>query len=109
MKPDIPESTQYESLIGVKVESNKPSSLVDFLDIEDDDERKEWEKHWIGMPEYVQEENPPYKRVIVSFRNEEDYKEFAKLVSQNLTIKTKSIWYPKLDRDENSLKRWIEE
>ena len=40
---------------------------------------------------------------------EEDYEEFAKLINQNLSEKTKSIWHPKLDRDANSLRRWIEE
>ena len=61
------------------------------------------------MPEYKQENNPPYKRIIVSFRNKEDYDEFSQLISQNLTDKTKSIWHPKLDREANMLTRWIEE
>ena len=70
---------------------------------------KLWKKHWVGMPEFIQENNPPYKRIIISFRNEDDYNEFAKLVDQNLSDKTKSIWYPKLDREANSLLRWVEE
>ena len=109
MKPEIEESTQYESLIGVKEDTFKQSTLSDFLGIDDADESREWEKHWIGMPEYTQEDNPPYKKLIVSFRCKEDYEEFSKLIDQNLTVKTKSIWHPKLNRDENSLRRWIEE
>ena len=105
----IDESTEYESLIGTKVEIEKQSSLSEFLGIEEEDERKEWEKHWINMPEYVQEDNPPYKRLIVSFRNKEDYDEFSTLIDQKLTEKTKSIWHPKLDREANTLLRWIEE
>ena len=97
-----------ENCIGVREELPQQGSLVGFLGIEDEDERREWEKHWVGMPEFVQEDNPPYKRIQISFRCEEDYKEFAALVEQNLSEKTKSIWYPKLDRDENTLKRWIE-
>ena len=73
MKPDIVESTEYESLIGYKEEIPKPATLYDFLGEEEPDERKEWEKHWIGMPEYTQEDNPPYKKINVSFRNKEDY------------------------------------
>ena len=45
----------------------------------------------------------------VNFRNEEDYLAFAKLIDQALTDKSKSIWYPKLDVEENSLNRWIVE
>lgn len=86
------------------------------MDLSDDeleqisaDDDHDWEEHWVGMPEFDQEDNPPYKKIFLNFRNEEDYKAFAKLIGQNLTEKTKSIWYPKLDVDDNMLKRWIEE
>lgn len=108
-KVEVEESTVYESCIGVKEVDYNNGSLSDFLGIEDHDEEKEWQKHWIGMPEFEQKDNPSYKKLIVNFRNKDDYEEFAKLLDQNLTEKTKSIWYPKLNRDENSLKRWIEE
>lgn len=89
--------------------------IFDFMDLSDEereqfiDDDHDWEEHWKGMPEFVQEDNPPYKKIIINFRNEDDYKSFAKLIEQNLTEKTKSIWYPKLDVDDNILKRWIEE
>jgi len=105
---EVEESTEYESCIDFKDETYTSSTLSGFLGIEDEDVTKEWEKHWKGMPEYKQENNPPYMKIFMSFRNEEDYKAFAELVDQNLTEKTKSIWYPKLDRDENTLKRWME-
>lgn len=88
------------------------SNLFQFIDeeyIEEAEYDEEWKKYWKGMPEFVQEDNPPYKKILVSFRNQEDYEEFAKLIDQKLTEKTKSIWYPKLDIDDNALKRWIEE
>lgn len=89
--------------------------IFDFMDLTEEereqviDEDHDWEEHWVGMPEFDQDDNPPYKKIFLNFRNEEDYKAFAKLVGQNLTEKTKSIWYPKLDIDDNMLKRWIEE
>lgn len=105
----IKETTPYDNFLGQKNELDAPNDLSKFLDIkEETDDEKEWQKHWKGMPEFIQEENPPYKKIFVSFRNKEDYEEFAQLISQNLSEKTKSIWYPKLDRDLNSLKRWIE-
>jgi hypothetical protein len=111
----VQESTAYENCIGQKEADQKMITLSDFMEIGDVEEQendftdKEWKKHWKGMPEYEQEDNPSYKKIYVSFRNEEDYQEFAKLIDQNLSIKTKSIWYPKLDREANSLLRWIEE
>lgn len=111
------ESTQYESLIGHKEKNtNEPGSVLDFMDLDESErlsiEQKddaEWKKHWIGMPEFTQEDNPAYKKLIVSFRNKEDYEEFAKLIGQPLTEKTKTIWHPRLDREANSLLRWVVE
>ena len=55
-----------------------------------------FDKHpeWVGMPEFSQEKKEPYKELIVRFETEEDYKEFQQLISQQLTVKTKSIWHP---------------
>ena len=61
------------------------------------------------MPEFVQNDKKTYKTIYVHFRNKEDYEDFAKLIEQNLSEKTKSIWHPKLERDQNMLKRWIED
>lgn len=111
----IKETTEYDNCLDVKA-SEEMNSLTKYLDLSEDekksleeDESKEWKKLWKGMPEFDQENNPPYKKLIISFRSKEDYDEFAKLVDQALTEKTKSIWYPKLDRDANRLLRWIEE
>lgn len=109
---DVKETTAYESLIDVKEMDEAPPTLAQFFDEPPEEtvqEEKEWKKHWVGMPEFVQEPNAPYASIKLNFRSKEDYDEFAKLIEQNLSDKTKSIWYPKLDRDQNSLKRWIEE
>jgi len=55
---------------------------------------KDWQKEWKDMPEFVQEKKEPYSKIIVRFDSEEDLQEFAKLIGQKLTNKTKSIWYP---------------
>ena len=113
-KTQIEESSQYQNLIGEKKENDKPISLLDSMDLDEaekekyaDQGEKEWKKLWKGMPEFEQEENPTYKTIYVHFRTESDYKEFAKLVDQNLSNKTKSIWHPALDRTQNSLLRWV--
>jgi hypothetical protein len=54
----------------------------------------EIEEHWWGMPEFKQEKKEAYSKIIVRFDNEEDLQEFAKLINQKLTNKTKSIWHP---------------
>lgn len=68
---------------------------------------------WDDMPEFVQEDKEAYEEVTVRFRNKADLEEFAKLVGQmNIVPKKKrkkSMWYPAIDRNANSLMFWTEE
>lgn len=64
---------------------------------------------WDGMPEFNQPEAEAWKMVMVRFRNEEDLLEFGKRLEQTVTKKTKSIWFPALDKKANSLLRYIGE
>lgn len=66
-------------------------------------------KEWWGMPEFVQEKQEPFAKIIVRFENDEALQEFAKLIGQPLNSKTKSIWHPRLDRGKNTNLRWIDE
>jgi hypothetical protein len=51
----------------------------------------------------------------IHFRTKEDFEEFVTRYKslmdneQNITPKTKSMWYPHLAVDQNSLKRYFEE
>lgn len=74
-----------------------------------DKEVNDWKKEWKDMPEFVQEKQKPYAQITVRFNNEEDLQEFAKMINQKLTNKTKSIWHPQLIRGINSSKRYSDE
>jgi hypothetical protein len=109
----VEETTLYDSFVGKKQTLNKPNTLP--IDIENSEEdEKETDLHWKGMPEFVQEEKSTYKTIYLHFRNKEDFDEFCsnytKLMDdeQRITFKTKSMWYPHLDRSANTLKRWME-
>ena len=65
-----------------------------------------WKKEWVDMPEFVQEKQEPHAKIIVRFRNEEDLQKFAEAIGQPLTNKTKSIWFPALERGLNANKKW---
>ena len=64
---------------------------------------------WQGMPEFVQEKQEPYAKIIVRFSCKEDLEEFARIIGQKLTPKTKSIWHPQLTRGLNSNLRYVDE
>ena len=79
----VQETTEYESCLDF--ESDDINDVSKFMD-----------------GQGVQEEELPVVEI-------DDYNAFAKLIDQALTDKSKSIWYPKLDIEENSLNRWIVE
>lgn len=72
-----------------------------------DTKDEEWRKEWIGMPEFVQESQKPYAKIIVRFADAQALEEFAFLVSQKLTNKTKSMWYPELVIKKGGI--WVDE
>jgi len=102
--------TETPQVVPVKVKPKRVKSKVQLeVDIEERKDPNHWTYHWLGMPEFVQEDNPPARKFTAYFRTEDDFKEFQSLIGQEMTNKTKSIWHPKLDRTANSRLRWIEE
>ena len=49
---------------------------------------------WGGMPEFQQDKQETYAKIIFRFENEEDLQEFSQMIGQKLTAKTKSSWHP---------------
>lgn len=64
---------------------------------------------WVGMPEFNQPKQKEYHKIIVRFDSAEDLQEFAQMIGQKLTNKTKSIWHPQIIRGLNSNKRYVSE
>ena len=108
----VEEKTEYENFLdekgNIQEKENASDSLGDIFGCKEQ-VVPEWQKHWQGMPEFEQEPNKPYKKIIVTFRSEEDDKEFAKLIGQSLTEKTKTIWHPKLEQKDFWGRRWVHE
>lgn len=82
-----------------------------FLILDDEDNTTPYD--WDDMPEFVQEDKEAFEEVTVRFRCKEDLETFAKLVDQLNIIppkkRKKSIWYPAIDRNANSLLFWVDE
>lgn len=53
---------------------------------------------WVGMPEFQQDDQSAAYRCIVNFASEEDMQAFERLVGQPIPRNTKSIWHPKVER-----------
>lgn len=61
-----------------------------------DDRENEWE----GMPEFDNQDLSPHRQMIVSFKSDADVDAFAKLIGQQFTDRTRSIWFPEEERLE---------
>lgn len=69
----------------------------------------EWVEHWQGMPEFIQEDQTPWKTLPVHFASLSDLKAFAELVGQKLTPDSKCIWFPEAEIGRYANKRYISE
>lgn len=64
------------------------------IDMETFDAYKEWE----GMPEFDNENQKSFRRIVVHFDDNEAVQDFAKRLGQQITDETRSIWHPKKER-----------
>jgi hypothetical protein len=66
-------------------------------------------EEWVGMPEFVQNKKEPFSKIVLRFETEEDLNDFAKLIGQKLTPKTKSLWFPHKPHIKPYVRRWVDE
>ena len=66
-------------------------------------------EEWVDMPEFIQEKQEPFAKIIVRFETQKDLDQFAKLIGQKLTPKTKSIWHPFKSHWGAERKVWADE
>jgi len=70
---------------------------LDVWENQDDKNELNAELEWSGMPEFNNDDLSPKRQIILSFKTDEDVQLFAKLINQELTTKTKSVWFPKVN------------
>jgi ParB-like chromosome segregation protein Spo0J len=65
-------------------------------------------EHWVGMPEFKQDDKTGVRHVIVHFPTHEDCNKFFALIGQNDTGQTKTVWFPPQERMDTESKRYGE-
>ena len=66
-------------------------------------------KHWKGMPEFTQEKQEPYAKIIIRVENAEALAELSRRLEQPFTKKTKSAWVPFKSHWGLERKFWVSE
>ena len=64
---------------------------------------------WAGMPEFDQHDKTAYRTIHVHFANESSVQDFAKLVGQKITERTKYLWFPFIEIETLADKRYREQ
>jgi hypothetical protein len=70
---------------------------------------EDWRKEWQDMPEFIQEDEMPFRTIYVHFKSQSDINNFAKLMQQQITGETKSLWFPKAIIGGYFNKRYVDE
>ena len=81
---------------GMQIREEEPSLFGDL------DQFSDWSKEWQGMPEFIQHDAKPSQQIVMNFQRFEDVVAFGKLIGQQVTPKTKSLWFPKLNLEKPS-------
>lgn len=62
-------------------------------------DKQDYREEWKGMPEFNQEDKEGYHTIKVHFQDAISLGKFKELVRQPITNKTKSIWYPAIEKE----------
>lgn len=95
----LEQNTTYYNFINKEKKYKKISSQKNKV------KKQDWEIHWVGMPEYISEKQEVYAKIEFDFENNLELAN--KVLEQNITDKTKSVWYPKLIQGKHSSWRAI--
>ena len=52
---------------------------------------------WKGMPEFEQKDLSAFQSIHIHFKTQEDINKFAELIGQEVTPKTRALWFPKAE------------
>lgn len=67
-----------------------------------------WKQHWQDMPDFKQDDQEPFRTLHVHFADQKSVDEFAKLISQPITLKTRFVWYPQMEKRSYAHQRYVD-
>ena len=94
-------------LLGTGFDEAMLANLAFVTRTADEIERMNVNEEWIGMPEFGRGPDP--FKIVIQFDNMKDRENFAEHIGAIITDKTRSLWWPLRERDDNASVRWEEE
>lgn len=65
--------------------------------------------HWTGMPEFDQEDKTAYRSIQIHFKDQASVDQYAELIGQKITEKTRFVWFPEIEIETYADKRYSAE
>ena len=59
-----------------------------------------YQRHWREMPEFIEPAQPPFITLKFNFASERLLTSFARIMKQQISENTKSVWHPALERQK---------
>jgi hypothetical protein len=98
------ESAFYEAPVSKKSRHADVELGEDLFDCEYDPGF--YELHWQDMPLFTQEDAGAVRKISHFFKSDAEVQEFARLIDQNITDKTPSIWWPYRAKNDSTDIYW---
>ena len=70
---------------------------------------EKWEECWGGMPEFDQRDLTSYQEILVLLSGDVDRRRFAEIADQPISVRTRSIWFPRAEVGRFADKRYATE
>lgn len=74
-----------------------------------DDLDNKYDAEWKDMPEFNMTPEVPILTIKVSFKTKEDIERFSELIGQKVKFNMENYWFPKLNRNAFSDKKYVDE
>lgn len=81
------------------------SNEIDQLFASETDTDAEWQ----GMPEFDQQDKKAFQSFMIHFKDQAAVDQFANLIAQKITDKTRYVWFPTIEIERHADKRYAHE
>ena len=93
---------------GLDISAGFTESEIAMLTLQTEHGETDANEEWQGMPEFEQPDASGVRSIIVHFKTEQDVAAFARLTAQNISDKTKFIWFPYEKQESAVDKRYLD-
>jgi len=82
---------------------------IENLFLEKEQGENDAEAEWTGMPEFNQQDKTAFRSFPIHFKNQEAVDQFAALINQKISDRTRYVWFPEIEIDRMADKEYVDD